>query len=383
MDARLDEAGVGRYTKSLVAALASLDPTVEYVLLLRKASFEAFMAPAANVSAVCADFPWYSVREQIRLPAVLRGQDPDVVHYTHFNVPLATPHPYVVTIHDLTHMNHSFARAGVGGQLAFHAKRLPYRRIIKKAASRAAHVITVSEHSKAAIIGHLRVDPARVTVTYEAAGRLSAVEARPRHRTGTHPYFLYVGNAFPYKNIRRTIEAFGRFAQDADDEHQFLLAGNHGDFADGLLETARRAGVAERVRLVGRVTDAELDRLYRGATALVFASLSEGFGLPGLEAMRRGTPVIAARATALPEIYGNAAMYVDPCSVVDIASAMSRVACDPGLAAELAARGRERERSYSWERTARQTLDVYRGVADTTLHERRRVASRHSHGCLS
>jgi glycosyltransferase involved in cell wall biosynthesis len=170
------------------------------------------------------------------------------------------------------------------------------------------------------------------------------------------PFFLYVGAAYPYKNLKRLITGFAR----AGGGYRLVLAGDHEHFAAGLREHAAALGLGDRVVFTGVVSDAELAALYGAAHAYTFVSLSEGFGLPGLEAMQFGVPVVAASAGSLPEIYGDAARYCDPHDAESIADALAEVASDEHLRAELGERGRRRAAEFSWARTAEQTLAVYR-----------------------
>jgi glycosyltransferase involved in cell wall biosynthesis len=205
----------------------------------------------------------------------------------------------------------------------------------------------------------LRVDPERVAVIHEAAGPLDAVEpdrgVLERHGLDA-PFFLNVGAAYPYKNLTRLIEAFVHMGAS----YRLVLAGDHGAFTPELREQATAAGVSDRVVFPGPVSEAELAALYSAALAYAFVSYSEGFGLPGLEAMSAGLPVVAARAGSLPEIYGDAARYCDPFDIEAIATALAEVASDAPLRARLVALGRRRAAEFSWRRTAEQTLTVYR-----------------------
>jgi glycosyltransferase involved in cell wall biosynthesis len=176
----------------------------------------------------------------------------------------------------------------------------------------------------------------------------------------TDPFFLYVGAAYPYKNLPRLLDAFALFLRRSANPFQLVLAGDHEQFAPPLRERAERIGIAERVIFPGTVSEAELVALYEAARAYVFVSLREGFGLPGLEAMTRGSPVVAARAGSLPEIYGESAEYCDPHDAESIATALSHVATDEELRLRLAERGRQRAAEFSWRRMAEETLAVYR-----------------------
>jgi glycosyltransferase involved in cell wall biosynthesis len=345
IDARNDGTGVGRYTFSLIRELAKLDQENEYTLFLNARRYASYPAPGANFRAVEADIPWFGVREQVRLPRLVARERLDLVHYPHLTVPLLETTPFVVTVHDLNYLD-----AGATARRA--VLRAGYRIELLKA-RRARRLIAVSEHTRNEVVRRLRVDPVRVAVTYEAADAPSS-EPDPAtlDRYGIEaPFFLYVGSAYPYKNLARLIEAFAL----VDGGYTLVLAGDQEDFGAAL-----RAQAPQRVVFTGPVSEAELAGLYAAAHAYTFVSLSEGFGLPGLEAMAAGVPVVAARAASLPEVYGDAAHYCDPRDVGSIAAALSEVAGDEQLRSRLAARGKERAAGFSWARTAEKTLAVYR-----------------------
>jgi glycosyltransferase involved in cell wall biosynthesis len=350
IDARNDGTGVGRYTFSLVHELAKLDQEIEYTLFLNARRYASYEAPGPNFRTVEADIPWFGVREQVRMPRLVAREGLDLVHYPHLTVPLISTSPFVVTVHDLNYLDTAAtARRAV--------LRAGYRIELLKA-KRARRLIAVSEHTRGEVVRRLGVDPARVAVTHEAADA-PAVEPDPAtlERYGIDaPFFLYVGSAYPYKNLGRLIEAFAR----VDGDYRLVLAGDQEDFGAALREQA-----SGRVVFTGPVSEPELAALYAGALAYAFVSLSEGFGLPGLEAMAADVPVVAARAASLPEVYGDAAHYCDPRDVRSIAAVLSEVAGDEELRRRLVARGRERVADFSWRRTAEQTLAVYR---DALLH---------------
>jgi glycosyltransferase involved in cell wall biosynthesis len=350
IDARNDGTGVGRYTFSLLRELARIDGENEYVVFLSRERFAAFPAPGPNFRTVEAAIPWFTVREQLELPRLVRRERPDLVHYPHVTVPLLSTTPFVVTIHDLNYLDD----AAISSRAALRAG---YRAELAKV-RRARRIIAVSEHTRDTVVRKLRVDWSRVAVTYEAADA-PAVEPDPAtlERYGLDaPYFLYVGSAYPYKNLARLIEAFARVGT----EYRLVLAGDHEDFGAALREQAANAGLAGRVVFPGPVSEAELAALYAGALAYAFVSVSEGFGLPGLEAMQAGVPVVAARAASLPEVYGDAAHYCDPLDVESIAAALAEIATDAELRKRLVTHGQQRAGEFSWARTAEQTLAVYR-----------------------
>jgi glycosyltransferase involved in cell wall biosynthesis len=356
IDARNDGTGIGRYTFSLIRELAEVDRESEYVLFLSREGFADYAAPGPNFRTVEAAIPWFTFREQLQLPRAVARERLDLMHYPTVTIPLVSSTPFVVTIHDLNYLDPE-ATSGTSGTDS-RLKRAGYRLELAKA-RRARRLIAVSEHTREALVRRLRVDRARIAVTYEAADPPGAISPDPTilERYGLDaPFFLYVGAAYPYKNLGRLIEAFACL----DGPYRLVLAGDHETFAAALTERAAATGVAERVVFTGRVSDAELAALYGGALACAFVSLSEGFGLPGLEAMSAGVSVVAADAGSLPEVYGDAARYCDPFDVDSIAAALAEVASDEELRTRLVTLGRQRAAEFSWRRTAEQTLAVYR-----------------------
>jgi glycosyltransferase involved in cell wall biosynthesis len=360
IDARNDGTGVGRYTFSLIRELARIDTETEYVLFLNRERFGTYAAPGPNFRTVEAGIPWFTLREQLLLPLLVGREQLDLMHYPHLTVPLLSTTPFVVTVHDLNYLDAgSTSGPGSGRSRTREAMlRAAYRLELAKA-RRARRLIAVSEHTRAAVVRTLRLEPERVAVTYEAADPAGAGDPDPaaleRHHIDA-PFFLCVGAAYPYKNLPRLITAFARVEGD----YKLVLVGDHEQFEAGLRDRAGALALTERVVFTGAVSDAELASLYENALAYVFVSLSEGFGLPGLEAMCAGIPVLAANAGSLPEVYGQAAHYCDPLDVASIASGLYRIATDEQLRADLAALGRRRAAEFSWTRTAEETLRVYR-----------------------
>ena len=249
---------------------------------------------------------------------------------------------------------------GRRGGLHHAVLRTGYRFELAKA-RRARRIIAVSEHTRGEVARVLRLDSSRIAVTHEAADPPGIVTPDPAvlRRLGLgRPFFLYVGAAYPYKNLHGLIEAFAR----VDGDYGLVLAGDQEDFRAALEQQVAMLGLGKSVAFPGRVTDAELAALYGAALAYAFVSRREGFGLPGLEAMAAGVPVVAASAGSLPEVYGEAARYCDPLDLDSIAAALTEIATNEELRTRLVALGRQRAAEFSWTRTAEQTLDVYRGA---------------------
>jgi glycosyltransferase involved in cell wall biosynthesis len=281
--------------------------------------------------------------EQLALPRVLRRERASVVHSPNCFLPLRRPCPGVVTVHDLAFEAHpeDFSRR----------TGLKYRTLAPRAARSAERVICPSEFTRGDLRRRYGVDEAGVRVIPEAPALATGAQDPP-----PGPYVLAVGDLRPKKNFARLAEAFALLRRSPGVPHRLVVAGV--DSGEGA--RIRAAADGAPVELPGYVSDAALDALMRGADLLVHPSLYEGFGLVLLEAMARGCPVAAARTTALPETGGDGAIYFDPLDPTDMAGAIARALEDRELRATLVERGRRRAAAFSWERTADQTLAVYR-----------------------
>ena len=358
--------GLGRYTERLIENLERVSGDHEFVVFLRKENYDVYRPASPKFMKVLADFRWYSLAEQLRFPPLIRKERIDLMHFPHFNVPVLTPCPFVVTIHDLILFRYPTRRATTLNAAMYGLKYAAYRLTIALAAWRARAIITVSECTKRDIVRALKVNPERVTVTYEAADGVEIGQLvipgtfDPAARGIMKPYFLYVGNAYPHKNLERLLEVFASLRKDGLDA-QLVLVGKMDHFYERLKREAEDLGLlaSRDVVFYGYAEEAELAELYRRARAYVFPSLLEGFGLPPLEAMRYGTPVAAAGSSCLPEILDDAAVYFDPEDVGDMAKAMRKVYGDEALRVELAERGKRRVARFSWRECAERTYRTY------------------------
>ncbi|MEX0783023.1 MAG: glycosyltransferase family 1 protein [Dehalococcoidia bacterium] len=289
----------------------------------------------------------------------------DVVHGAHFAVPWRSSVPRVATVHDLT-----FYRL----PRRYGWRHRSYYRALSRLACRAERMIVPSRAVAGDVARYLGYPPERVRVIPEAPRSLTphpSTQPQPvAHAPGADaaagngskaPYLLCVGTAEPGKRVVDAIRALAAMPEEG--RPMLVLAGNEGPLSEALRREAARLGVAERVVFAGYVSDEALGSLMAGAAALVFASLYEGFGLPPLEAMALGTPVIATAAPAMTEVLGDAAAFVPVRDPAAIAREAARILGDASWREELGARGRERAAAYSWERTAEETVAVYREVA--------------------
>lgn len=360
IDARmLGFSGIGTYLKNLLENCARVECGFSFRLACpRQESVREFGSD--RFTWVRADAPIYGLREQWQIPRAAEGAD--LLHCPHYNVPCFYRGKVLVTIHDLTHItDRTFRRT---------LPSLVYARPMLAIASRKAdHIVTVSEFTKRQIVERLGVPPEKVTVIYHGISShfhvcdheeaFRAVSSALQLR---RPYLLYIGTLKPHKNIPTLIRAFALLRGRRKVEQQLLIVGDDPRWKEGLVRLCSQLGIAERVSFVPRVGYELLPEVYAGADLLVMPSFIEGFGLPVLEAMACGTPVVCSRAASLPEVAGNAAECFEPTSVEDLAAAMEGVLSSTGRQAELRRKGLERATLFSWEECARRTLEVYRKV---------------------
>jgi len=304
------------------------------------------------------------IRKQLMMPWALRGQQFDIVHDAYHYAPFLAPTPYarVVTIHDLVPLMMPETCACSLQSFLVHCT------LVRLVAQRACQVIAVSESTKRDLVRRYGIRPERVSVVYNAAGqdfqRVVDCQELDRVRESFElpgRFILYVGTLEPRKNLVKLIHAYKK-AMPLLGRVPLLLGGALGWKYEEILQAAKDPALAGRVRLLGRVPDEDLPALYSLATVFVFPSLYEGFGLPVLEAMACGTPVITSRTSSLPEVAGDAGVLVDPSNEDEIARAMIDVVTRQDLALTLGRESLARAAVFSWRRCAEETLEVYKNV---------------------
>lgn len=355
IDARWLESGIGTHTLNLLRELGNRpDLEVHAVTYPRhKAILETYCRDVRVVNARI-----YSVSEQLAVTEATKACP--LLHVPHYNVPLPRRGTLLVTIHDLTHiLDDGYRNTWKSWAYA--------RPMLRLAARKADHIFTVSEYSKRQIIEHLGVADSKVTVTYCGVGPeyfpepMDAARERVQKSCGLErPYILNVGSYRPHKNVEGLMRAFARVRQTSGHDWELLLIGEFARARDPLMKVASRLGVAGRTRIVGRVPDDILRAAYSAAELTVVPSFEEGFGLPMVESMACGTPVVCSRAASLPEVAGDAAEYFDPRDVESIANALERVLLSRDTRARLRQRGFERTRQFSWQACANAHVEIYR-----------------------
>jgi glycosyltransferase involved in cell wall biosynthesis len=357
---RIGNPGIGRYMKCLAEAITAQAPEHEYLFILPPGGENLVNAPQAE--KICPELKYYSVREQIELPRILRRHKVDLLHSPHFLLPIFLPIarrcPAVVTIHDVIYLS-------CPQDLPSRAGRLYYRAMMHACSRVATRIITDSEYSKAEIVRHLHADPGKIDVIYPGVDpgfhrvtdpvRLDAV----RTKYGLdRDFILCVGIYKPRKNHAGLLRAFQRLRQNGGNA-QLVIAGPMAEGELMLRRLAAELGIAEHVVFAGFVHESDLHALYSAARVCACPSLYEGFGFTVLEAMACGTPVVCSSATSLPEVAGHGALYADPHNPEEIAAQLLSVLSDETLRTSLIERGTQNLQRFNWADTAMQTLAVY------------------------
>jgi glycosyltransferase involved in cell wall biosynthesis len=356
------------YATNLIEALAEIDKVNQYtVFVTRREARDRFSNrwPNFQVRATLPHTPF--VRIPLTLSAELRRNRVDVLH-VQFTAPPFSPCPVVVSIHDLSceHLPQTFTRRS----------RMQLRMTVRRSARSAAQVIALSEHTRTDLINTYNLRPEKVSVVPLAAPATFAPVRddnelqRVRQTYGIdRDYILSVGSIQPRKNLRRLIEAYSllRHAIPEGKLPQLVLVGKNAWLFDETLRSLADTNSSSSIILTGYVPESDLPALYSGALCFIYPSYFEGFGLPPLEAMKCGAPVIVGNQTSLPEVVGDAALMIDPFDVNAIAAAIQQVIMDSDFRSELRVKGLERAKIFDWKETARQTLAVYEKAFSSNL----------------
>lgn len=360
-------AGLGRYSFEVFRHVMELEPQNEYFVFYHKQNNSpADLAVLKKLGAklIETNIRHYSLSEQLFFYKTLNQYNLDLVHFPNFNVPLLYKKQYVVTIHDMVHHKIS------GHKKSRIIKFWAYEYIIKKAAERASAILTVTESSKKEIVEYLAVPADKIVVTYLAPTDQEIVPANVERVKEkfllSRPYFLFVGTLERKKNVPMLAKAFDLFLTKYKFDMDLVIAGkvdqHYPEVKDQIMDINHR----NRLVLTGFVEEQDQAALYQGAYAFITASLHEGFGLPGLEAMRYGLPVLASNTEVFNEVYDNGAIYFDPLNPEDIAEHMQLVAQDTQFHAQMQQKSIARVQFFDWANTAKETLEVYHKVMGTT-----------------
>jgi glycosyltransferase involved in cell wall biosynthesis len=356
--------GIGTYIRNLLRQLARLDRETEYVLFCRPDDVPALATLGENFRPVVETAGKYSLAEQWKIPLALRREDVTLFHAPHYVLPPLVGRRSVVTIHDCIHL--MFPQY-LPNRLAFAYAQAS----IVTASRRATRILTVSESSKRDILRFVDLNPEKIDVIYNGYDERFAVEPREedvvrvRDRYQLHDEFvLYAGNVKPHKNLERLIEAFHLVRNRGLDHLKLVLMGDEISKYASLRRAVHRHQLHRYVRFLGYLPEETLAVMYRLAGVFAFPSLYEGFGLPPLEAMVSGTPVVTSNVSSMPEVAGDAAVLVNPYDPEAIAEGIYQVLTDDQLRRSLRQRGIARARQFSWEDAARRVREIYQQVVE-------------------
>lgn len=365
IDARLyglEHAGPGRYVLNLVSELTKIDTKNQYEILLRKEYFDKLDFPPKWRKHL-VDIRHYSMKEQIEVNKILKKLKPDVVHFPHFNVPIFYKGRFVVTVHDLSKHRSKGKESTTLPYYKYLIKRLAYNRVFDVAVNNSEHILVPSNFVKSDVIQTYNVPPEKVVVTYEGIGINTTKHSEDnllKKYNITTPFFLFVGSAYPHKNLDRLMEALVFLNQQGSKDVKLVISSSRSVFTQRLEDMIKQKKAGKYVKMLGFVPDDELVALYKKSVGLVYPTLMEGFGLPGLEAMASGTLVFTSDIPVLKEVYKNNAIYFNPYDFSAIAKAM-----ESGLEMKREERrqkiklSQEFVKRYSWKEMASKTLEVY------------------------
>jgi glycosyltransferase involved in cell wall biosynthesis len=366
---RMTEFGVGTYIRNVVRTLGRLDHESDYFLIGPPPKVQEIGALPRNFHTVPISAPERSIQGYREFRTTLKRLECDLVHIPNlFSIPRGLPCPYVMTVHDmLEHMSRAREQSGFWRSLHFQ--------LTKRVLGGAARIFAVSKFTKTEIEKLFGISPDKIEVVYNAiderflGGHATAADRDliARRYQVTYPFLLYAGRISPHKNVVRMIEAFSALKTELERDATYpdlklIIIGDDLSGNPDLRRTVVRSGVQNDVRFLGFIPIEVLRIFYDEAKVFAFPTLYEGFGLPPLEAMAHGTPVVTSNVTSLPEVVGNAAVLVNPENVFEIMRALHRVLTDKGLRDRMKERGYQQAAKFSWEKSVRRILEVYRQV---------------------
>ena len=366
---RMTEFGVGTYIRNVVRTLGRLDHESDYFLIGPPPKVQEIGALPRNFHTVPITAPERSIQGYREFRTTLKRLECDLVHIPNlFSIPRGLPCPYVMTVHDmLEHMSRAREQSGFWRSLHFQ--------LTKRVLGGAARIFAVSKFTKTEIEKLFGISPDKIEVVYNAiderflSGHATAADRDliARRYQVTYPFLLYAGRISPHKNVVRMIEAFSALKTELERDATYpdlklIIIGDDLSGNPDLRRTVVRSGVQNDVRFLGFIPIEVLRIFYDEAKVFAFPTLYEGFGLPPLEAMAHGTPVVTSNVTSLPEVVGNAAVLVNPENVFEIMRALHRVLTDKGLRDRMKERGYQQAAKFSWEKSVRRILEVYKQI---------------------
>jgi len=362
--------GLGRYAQKFVEELEKTDHHNQYYIFLNKHNFDEYQPKNPNFHKVLVNIPWYSWREQIILPSILNKYKLDLVHFLHFNVPILYRKAYFVTIHDLILLEYPTRKASKLNFIMYNIKNLAYKLVIFNTLKTAKKVITISNYTTDSIKKHFHISNSKINMIYEGVDleRFNLLNTKDfnfkKFNLQKDKYILYVGNVYPHKNMDRLIEVFARIKQkpNIDKDLKLVLVGKKDYFFEVVMNQVSQLNLEQSIIFPGYVPDDELISLYDKCLFYVFPSLYEGFGLPPLEAIALGAPIVISNTTCLPEIFGEHIEYFDPRSKQNMEEVISSFILDKEKRELQKKYHQAILNKYSWQDMAESTKKLYNEI---------------------
>jgi glycosyltransferase involved in cell wall biosynthesis len=355
IDARWLVGGIGTYTRNLLQQFHRHEKQFEIQAIVRKRDSHSVSAFCPSMTVI--DTPIYTLREQILIAHASRGSD--LLHVPHYNAPLLHRGPLIVSIMDVIHLS----SPGRDRKLSTYVYAWP---MLKAAACKADHIVTVSSFSKNEIVRTLKIPESKITVIpngvseeFTVPGAFTQFSDIAKTLDIRGPYLLYVGNLKPHKNVTTLLRSFAHLQKNRGLKHKLLIVGDDVRWKSSVVAECVRLGIQESTTILPYLAQSLLPSVYAAADLVVMPSTVEGFGLPVLEAMACGTPVVASSAASLPEVGGDAALYFDPASPEELSTQIERMLQSSDLQASLRQKGLQRAKLFTWQKAAHQHLELY------------------------
>lgn len=356
------QTGVGRYIRNLLRELSKINKKDEFYIYLNNPEYQNFQEPSSKWHKVLLDLSWHSIQEQIFIPMRFMQDKLDVVHFPYFNVPIFYPGRYLLTIHDLIVDHYDTGRASTLPIVLYKLKRLAYHIITRIGVRRASYITVISQTTKREVADHYGKNTP-IILTYDAIDShfTELVNSHTPKKYYDFDYILYVGNAYPHKNLERLVEAFALIKKDK--KIKLILAGNDEFFYPRLNNYVIRRRLQDDILFFGNADDEQLIGLYFFAKCLVFPSLMEGFGLPNLEAVNCGCIPVVSSIPVFKEIWSDILPMFDPYDISQMGSMIIKtINMNPAEKILILEKAKRIASRFAWKKTAHITSDIYQKI---------------------
>jgi len=356
------DSGLGIYAQNMIENLSKISPKDEFLILLKSKDFKNYKPKNKNVVKIECNIPHYSFKEQIEIPIVIKKYKPDLVHFFNFNKPIFYSKKNLVTFYDLTLLKHEGKKQGFLKKTGL--LKLGFIVEMTIGLRTATKILSISNYSKNELVRLFKINPRKITTILLGYNNSKFSPIKDKNdweilgKYGIKKnYVLYIGNDRPHKNLKRLVLAWEKLSQGIKESYDLVLAGKID--REGEIEKLLEEKKLKNVLITGFIEEDEKPVFYRNAKLFVFPSLSEGFGLPIIEAMASGTLVVCSNSTSLPEAGGEFAIYFDPENIEQITFSIERGLKDVDLSQSLVKGGLEWVKNFTWENTAKKTYSEY------------------------